>query len=129
MSFRPSSHPSADVEPQAGQIHLKSRPCVPCDSSLLKHWPVSEYHITFGMLCRVAQLIEASFKLGLGSGMVLAVPIPREAAAEGEVVEAAIRIALEEADSKGIKGSEVKLDKIGVERLLGLSLDMMRMTY
>ena len=72
------------------------------------------------MLCRVAQLIDTSFKLGLGSGMVLAVPIPKEAAAEGEVVEAAIRIALQESDSKGIKGSEVKfkLIEIGVERLI-----------
>ena len=55
----------------------------------------------------MARLIDASSKLRLGSGMVLAVPIPREAAAEGEVVEGAIRRALEEADAKGVKGSEV----------------------
>ena len=52
-------------------------------------------------------MIAASTQLGLGSGMVLAVPIPKEAAAEGEVVEKAIQQALDEADSRGVKGSEV----------------------
>ena len=47
-------------------------------------------------------------RLGLGSGMLLAVPIPAAAAAEGEVVEAATRAALAEAEARGVKGNEVR---------------------
>ncbi len=46
-------------------------------------------------------------QLGLGSGMLVAVPIPAEHAAEGEEVEAAIRKALVEATEKGISGNKV----------------------
>ena len=52
-------------------------------------------------------MIHASQQLGLGSGLVLAVPIPAEAAAEGEAVEGAIKQALAEAARKGVRGSEV----------------------
>ena len=52
-------------------------------------------------------MIDASQHLGLGSGLVVGVPIPAEAAAEGEVVERAIARALDEAASKGVQGNEV----------------------
>ncbi len=52
-------------------------------------------------------MIDASQQLGLGSGFVVGVPIPLEAAAEGEIVERAITRALAEASSKGIQGNEV----------------------
>lgn len=47
-------------------------------------------------------------RLGLGSGMLVAVPIPQEAAAEGREVEAAIQQALREAEQQGIRGNEVR---------------------
>lgn len=46
-------------------------------------------------------------RLGLGSGMLVAVPIPPDQAVEGEEVESAIRTALQEVDKRGIKGNEV----------------------
>ncbi|GIL58400.1 hypothetical protein Vafri_13535 [Volvox africanus] len=54
-----------------------------------------------------AAMLDSVQRLGLGSGMLVAVPIPHEQAAEGEEVEAAIRTALGEADSRGIRGNEV----------------------
>ncbi|XP_057458563.1 pseudouridine-5'-phosphate glycosidase isoform X2 [Lotus japonicus] len=53
--------------------------------------------------CRVdtpedfARIIEANVKLKLGSGILLAVPIPREHSTSGHVIESAIQKALEEA--------------------------------
>lgn len=52
-------------------------------------------------------MIDASQQLGMGSGFVVGVPIPAEAATEGEMVEQAITTSLEEAQSKNIKGNEV----------------------
>lgn len=52
-------------------------------------------------------MIHASQQLGLGSGLVLAVPIPAEAATEGKAIEDAIKQALAEAAQKGVHGSEV----------------------
>ena len=68
----------------------------------------SSYRVLHTSSCRrVARMIHASQQLGLGSGLVLAVPIPAEAAAEGEAVEGAIKQALAEAARKGVRGSEV----------------------
>ncbi|KAL4459061.1 hypothetical protein ABPG75_013926 [Micractinium tetrahymenae] len=56
---------------------------------------------------QAAAMIAASQKLALGGGMVLAVPIPDEQAAAGAAVERAISQALQEAEQRGVKGSEV----------------------
>lgn len=63
--------------------------------------------------CRVdnpqqAAAMVASLKsLALGSGMVLAVPIPERHAAAGAEVEAAIEAALAEADARGVAGNRI----------------------
>uniref|UniRef100_A0A7R9YTE3 Pseudouridine-5'-phosphate glycosidase n=1 Tax=Chlamydomonas euryale TaxID=1486919 RepID=A0A7R9YTE3_9CHLO len=54
-----------------------------------------------------AAMIHAAQRLRLNSGLVLAVPIPDDAAAEGQVVEDAIQTALAEADAKHVRGNEV----------------------
>jgi pseudouridine-5'-phosphate glycosidase/pseudouridine kinase len=54
-----------------------------------------------------ARLIDVSLCLGVGSGVVIAVPIPEELSAEGREVEEAIQLALQAAESEGIKGKEV----------------------
>ncbi|KAL9455073.1 hypothetical protein AB3S75_010475 [Citrus x aurantiifolia] len=61
--------------------------------------------------CRVdspedcARLIDVNMKLKLGSGIVIGVPIPREHAASGRVIESAIQSALSEAREKDITGN------------------------
>lgn len=61
--------------------------------------------------CRVdtpedcAQLIDANLKLELGTGILIAVPIPKEHAASGRLIESAIKRALEEARDKNIIGN------------------------
>lgn len=61
--------------------------------------------------CRVdspedcARLIDVNMKLKLGSGIVIGVPIPREHAASGRVIESAIQSALREAREKNITGN------------------------
>lgn len=61
--------------------------------------------------CRVdspedcARLIDVNMKLKLGSGIVIGVPIPREHAAFGRVIESAIQSALREAREKNITGN------------------------
>lgn len=61
--------------------------------------------------CRVdtpedfARIIEANVKLKLGSGILLAVPIPREHSTSGHVIESAIQKALEEARENNITGN------------------------
>lgn len=57
--------------------------------------------------CRAAKLIRASHDLQLDTGMLLAVPIPTAAAAEGAAIQQAIQESLREADAKGIAGAEV----------------------
>lgn len=47
----------------------------------------------------------ASLRLGLGGGMVVAVPVPREHEAEGAAIEAATQAALREAEASGIRGA------------------------
>ena len=58
-------------------------------------------------------MIRASHQLQLDTGMLLAVPIPAAAAAEGAAIQQAIQESLREADEKGIRGAEVrKCEKI-----------------
>ncbi|KAI3928606.1 hypothetical protein MKW98_024207 [Papaver atlanticum] len=61
--------------------------------------------------CRVdspedcARLIDANLKLGLGSGILIGVPIPKEHAASGRMIESAIQTALKEAREKNVSGN------------------------
>ncbi|MCL7046112.1 hypothetical protein MKW94_001034, partial [Papaver nudicaule] len=61
--------------------------------------------------CRVdtpedcARLIDANLKLRLGSGILIGVPIPKEHAASGRMIESAIQIALKEARENNVSGN------------------------
>ncbi|KAG8637341.1 pseudouridine-5'-phosphate glycosidase isoform X5 [Manihot esculenta] len=61
--------------------------------------------------CRVdtpedcARLIDANMKLKLGTGILIAVPIPKEHSASGNMIESAIQSALREARDKNITGN------------------------
>ncbi|KAL5764646.1 hypothetical protein ACOSQ2_017240 [Xanthoceras sorbifolium] len=61
--------------------------------------------------CRVdspddcARLIDANMKLKLGSGVLIAVPIPKEHTASGSLIESAIQSALKEARDKNVVGN------------------------
>ncbi|XP_042416830.1 pseudouridine-5'-phosphate glycosidase-like isoform X2 [Zingiber officinale] len=52
-----------------------------------------------------ARLIYANMKLGLGSGMLIAVPAPEEHVAAGNAIESAIKKALEEAKVNNVAGN------------------------
>ncbi|XP_078437545.1 indigoidine synthase A family protein isoform X2 [Wolffia australiana] len=52
-----------------------------------------------------ARLINANLTLGIGNGTLIAVPIPKEHAASGKLMESAIVKALEEAEAEKITGS------------------------
>ncbi|KAF3778410.1 Pseudouridine-5'-phosphate glycosidase [Nymphaea thermarum] len=52
-----------------------------------------------------ARLIDENKKLGMGSGILIGVPIPEAHAASGTLIELAIRRALEEARDKNIVGN------------------------
>ncbi|XP_053321261.1 uncharacterized protein LOC128492651 [Spea bombifrons] len=54
-----------------------------------------------------AQLIARSLEIGLGSGVLIAVPIPSEHSSSGQEIEEAIQQALTEAGLQGIVGKEV----------------------
>ncbi|XP_073178605.1 uncharacterized protein [Lepidochelys kempii] len=54
-----------------------------------------------------AKLIASTLALGMGSGVLIAVPCPEEEAASGQVIENAIQEALSNARSKGIIGKEL----------------------
>ncbi|XP_063785019.1 uncharacterized protein LOC134933611 isoform X2 [Pseudophryne corroboree] len=54
-----------------------------------------------------AQLIASSLDLRLGSGVLIAVPIPPEHAASGQMIEEAVQQALKEARIQGIVGKAV----------------------
>ncbi|XP_074395212.1 uncharacterized protein LOC102073347 isoform X3 [Zonotrichia albicollis] len=72
-----------------------------------------------------AKLIDCALGLGLGSGVLIAVPCPQERAAQGQVIEEAIQQALSQARSKGITGKDVTpflLQKL-IELTDGKSLD------
>jgi pseudouridylate synthase len=55
----------------------------------------------------IAQIVQAQWRLGLQSGVLVTVPIRTEDALEADVVEGFITRALEEADADGIVGKEV----------------------
>jgi hypothetical protein len=52
-------------------------------------------------------MVHASLQLGVGSGLVLGVPIPAHMAAEAEPIQAAIEQSLADAARRGIAGREV----------------------
>lgn len=52
-----------------------------------------------------ARLINANLNIGLGSGMLIAVPIPKEHAAYGHIIETAIQRALKEAMDNNVIGN------------------------
>eukprot|EP00803_Ostreobium_quekettii_P009751 evm.model.scf_3230.2 EVM.evm.TU.scf_3230.2 scf_3230:13718-15456(-) len=54
-----------------------------------------------------AEMMHASLRLKMGTGIVLGVPIPEESAAAGEQVEEAIRTALHECDAQKVEGCDV----------------------
>ncbi|XP_078466773.1 uncharacterized protein LOC144730092 [Lampetra planeri] len=54
-----------------------------------------------------AELIASGLRLGLGSGVLIAVPVPDRHAVEGQLIEAAIQQALREATEQQIVGKEV----------------------
>ncbi|KAL6065404.1 Indigoidine synthase A-like [Balamuthia mandrillaris] len=54
-----------------------------------------------------ARLINSNLRLGIGSGLVIGVPIKEDDAAEASFVEAAIQKAIREADEKHILGRDV----------------------
>ncbi len=54
-----------------------------------------------------AALVAASHALRLGSGVLIAVPVPEEAAVAGQGIELAIGLALGEAEAQGVKGAQV----------------------
>ncbi|XP_077373398.1 uncharacterized protein LOC144016319 isoform X2 [Festucalex cinctus] len=56
---------------------------------------------------KAAQLIESALSLGVHSGVLIAVPIPKEHAAAGQHIELAIQTAVAEASSQGITGKDV----------------------
>ncbi|KAF0897977.1 hypothetical protein E2562_001667 [Oryza meyeriana var. granulata] len=73
--------------------------------------------------CRVdspeecAKIIYANKNLNLGSGILIAVPIPKEHAASGNAIESAIQKALKEAEDKNIIGNAITpfmLDRVKV---------------
>ncbi|WP_114394392.1 pseudouridine-5'-phosphate glycosidase [Oleisolibacter albus] len=51
-----------------------------------------------------ARILRAKWQLGLGGGVVFGVPIPEAAALDADAVEAAIRQAVGEAESQGVRG-------------------------
>lgn len=70
-------------------------------------------HSGIPLACRInspeeaAALLDSHFALGMQSGIVLAVPVPDDLAADAAPVEEATRQAVAEAEQKGIKGNEV----------------------
>jgi len=55
----------------------------------------------------VARALRAKWQLNLDGGVVIAAPIPDDAALDAEAVEAAVRQAVDEADSQNIRGKEL----------------------
>ncbi len=58
-------------------------------------------------LAQAAAIIRAHWELGLGSGVVVAVPVPAEVEVPRDVVEAAIAKALAETGERGVRGKAV----------------------
>eukprot|EP00817_Percolomonadidae_sp_ATCC50343_P007160 CAMPEP_0117423284 /NCGR_PEP_ID=MMETSP0758-20121206/3944_1 /TAXON_ID=63605 /ORGANISM="Percolomonas cosmopolitus, Strain AE-1 (ATCC 50343)" /LENGTH=320 /DNA_ID=CAMNT_0005206391 /DNA_START=68 /DNA_END=1030 /DNA_ORIENTATION=- len=64
-------------------------------------------HCIFKSPQDVANTISETHKLGLRSGILCAVPVPKEYEADSEPLEEATQQALKEANSKGIKGKDI----------------------
>mmetsp|Transcript_272 Transcript_272/g.897 ORF Transcript_272/g.897 Transcript_272/m.897 type:complete len:321 (+) Transcript_272:52-1014(+) len=70
-------------------------------------------HSGLPLACRVdspeamAEMLQSHHSLGISSGVVMAVPVPDELAAEAASVEEATMKALRESQDQGIKGNEV----------------------
>jgi pseudouridine-5'-phosphate glycosidase len=73
----------------------------------------------------VAAAWHASLQLGLGGGMVVAVPVPAQHEADGAPIEAATQTALREAEAAGLQGNAITpfLLKRVTELTGGASLD------
>ncbi|OVA07235.1 Pseudouridine-5'-phosphate glycosidase [Macleaya cordata] len=56
-------------------------------------------------LCFLFVILDANLKLRLGTGILIAVPIPKEHAASGSMIESAIQSALKEAREKNVTGN------------------------
>ncbi|XP_069105872.1 uncharacterized protein [Argopecten irradians] len=54
-----------------------------------------------------ARLIDTHHRLGLDSGILLAVPIPEEQSGQGQIIEEAIQVAVSKASVMGVSGKEV----------------------
>lgn len=55
----------------------------------------------------VARMLKAKWDLGLHGGVVIANPVPKEYSMDEKVISAAIDAALQEAETRGIRGKEV----------------------
>lgn len=66
-----------------------------------------ESHVRVESPLEVARLIDANHAMKLGSGMLLAVPIPEKEEAKASKVKQAIDRALKEADKKNILGKDI----------------------
>ncbi|KAH9508287.1 hypothetical protein Btru_050730 [Bulinus truncatus] len=56
---------------------------------------------------KAAQVIDCNIKAGLNSGLLIAVPIPQEFTAAGDIIQDAIHQALQSAKTQNISGKEV----------------------
>ena len=56
---------------------------------------------------QAAQLIDTSLQLGRASGVLIAVPVPGQYAADGKSIETAVQTALLETQEKGVSGKDV----------------------
>jgi pseudouridine-5'-phosphate glycosidase len=61
----------------------------------------------FGTLAELARAVKAHFDIGLGTGMVVACPIPHESEMPAELFEPSLVRALEEAEGAGVRGRAV----------------------
>ena len=52
-------------------------------------------------------MVKSQSDLGLETGMIFAVPIPEDKAADSEVIKGAIKAALAEADEQKVAGAEI----------------------
>ncbi len=55
----------------------------------------------------VAKLMHSKWSMGLGGGLIIANPVPAEFQMDKKTIDAAIELALSEAEQQGIKGKEV----------------------
>lgn len=58
-------------------------------------------------VAEAASLIHHSLAFSVGSGLLIAVPIPLASQADGQIIEEAIQLALRSAEEAGIRGKDV----------------------